>query len=94
MAMKVRDRTKKLYKVVPYEQGAADVIDRLTGEKVGYVLEWANGWSAYMRARPGEELSFGTREHPEHLRSILGDTYEVKHTRYRADAAERVWEEV
>lgn len=37
----------KPFKVVPYEIGAADVIDRKTGERVGYVVQWAIGWAAY-----------------------------------------------
>jgi hypothetical protein len=37
----------KPYKVVPYEPDVADVIDRATGEKVGYVLKWSTGWVGY-----------------------------------------------
>lgn len=91
MIVTTRQTIMKPYKVVPYEMGAADVIDRATGEKVGYILAWAKGWSAYLTSAPGVELSFGTQPTPEELRSILGDTYEVTHTRYRKDAAERVW---
>ena len=37
----------KPYKIVSYEPHAADVVDRVTGERVGYVLEGFVGWVAH-----------------------------------------------
>jgi hypothetical protein len=41
-------------KVVPYEFGAADVFDRESGEKLGYVLQdFYSHWTAYVRSADG-----------------------------------------
>jgi hypothetical protein len=89
----VAAKTQRPYKVVPYEPQAADVIDRATGEKIGYVLKAYNGWEAFSLKARGVPLVFETIKAPEAVRQVLGDTHEVKLTAYRADAAERVWAE-
>jgi hypothetical protein len=68
------------------------VIDRQTGEKIGYVLLWGGGWSAYLDSNPGTELIFGHRRWPEKRRRAMGEgEFPVKFSRYRSDAAEKVW---
>ncbi|GAC1646406.1 MAG: hypothetical protein NVS9B11_18330 [Candidatus Dormibacteraceae bacterium] len=79
------------YSIVPYEPGAANVIDRSTGAKVGFVLQWAHGWGAYVEI--GGELTFGTMPTEERLVEFMGPTRAITRTRYRADAAARVWAE-
>lgn len=74
----------KPYKLDVYEQGAAHVIDRATGKKMGYVLAGFTGWYAYDSRHPGRELSFGTS-------NVHGIRFTYYQTRYRADAADRVW---
>lgn len=51
----------KPYKVRPYEQGAADVVDRKTNAIVGYVLQNDRGWEAFLIAERGRALPITAR---------------------------------
>ena len=79
----------KPYKVRPFEIGAAEVIDRATDERVGYVLAAYRGWHAFLESDPGHALRVGTW-HCERL----DRTFDVIECRTRAVAAEKVWEVV
>lgn len=72
-------RTLLPYKVVAQPKQIAHIIDRATGEQVGYVRAAYWGWEAY-RAN-GTPIPFGATR--------WGDPIRV--TRYRSDAASAVW---
>lgn len=75
------------YKVVAYEPGAADVIDRATGEKVGYVLAAFRGWEAFLCSARGVNLTFGTWHDAR-----INETFTLIRAHSRAGAAAKVWE--
>lgn len=81
------------FKVVPYDIGAANVIDRASGEKIGYVLGVYCGWEAFLSLTPGVPLVFEKRRWPDWriAKVMRSDTYDVVVTKYQADAAEKVY---
>lgn len=81
------------FKVVAYEPGAAHVVNRKSGERIGYVLNNYYDWSAYLCSAPGVQLVFGQRRNGPRLAEILGPVSDVVETRLRADAAMLVWKE-
>ena len=48
---------KRPYILRNYDHMAYHVIDRKTGEKVGYVLAGYTGWYAYLSSNPGVEVA-------------------------------------
>ena len=80
------------YAIVAYEPGAANIIDRTTNTIIGQVLLWAGGWGAFIEGGTGE-LAFGTTTTEPRYLDLHGPTRTNYRTRYRKDAAARVWAE-
>lgn len=82
----------KPYKVKPDEIDGAEVIDRVSGQVVGYLRRWAPGWSAYLTCQPGWELPAGWHTVEDRIAEALGWLRRpILHTKLRKDAAELVW---
>lgn len=91
----------KPYKVISDGPGEADVIHRETDKRVGYLRQnYHEHWSAYLTSTPGWALPFGWfdwRDDEDRTARVLveGCGYQWAArltTRYRDDAAARVWE--
>lgn len=94
------DSAPRPFKLRPYDEGdGAEVIERATDHRIGYVLRARVGWQAYLSAAAGWPLPFewfdrSEDEDPKSQRitEVLGWRWTpTLSTHYRADAAARVW---